>query len=470
MSNSYKDWIDTCNNNLTPILAEFSKNNISLQNHIEIFNLLLYLPPKEITIRIFCNPDIKIINTSLKLLLENFNFIFGLKAKWLARKLKTNQAKIKFILITKCLIGCDYFYNKKYTSAFDSFRWCLKLLYYLEKQFKHHKEIKFDLDMLNDIELFCNIYCSRCLLKDYRENNIFEWMNLREDKKSALDDTVISESLLYGILRSFKDSSNTSNTIVLPEQYKTNKVLEILTELLYFIATSKSSLTEYEVEHTEKYFRLALKVNRTSLVSIIEKTIVILTTKLSNDPCVINTTVSLIKYIILYGGIQVSVLYFFYSLYLYYLKQFPHYQAMSQVQLEEDCIKFATLVYTKVNDDVKLKANKDKIKGTLPHFLITQGQGKLIMVDIFTKVWKKTQNNFEKEHSHLRIKLIHIWHRHNNIKKIKETNEYIYGFKWIETWAKHYTENHSNDLSPEILKVYERVLKSREDSNPQSND
>lgn len=461
MSNSYKDWIDICNKKLTPIFKEFAINNVSIKGLIDIFNLLLYLPPKEITSQIFCNPTIDVVNSSKDLLLKYFNFTFGLKAKWLARKLKTNQEKIVFILLTKCFTGCDYFYHENYTNAFDSFRWCLKLLYYLEKQYKHHKYIEVNVDTLSDIELFCNVYCARCFLKDYRENEIFEWMKLKEDKKSALDDKIISESLLYGIIKSFKDFPDTSQSTISPKKYKANKVLEILTELLFFITTSECSLKEYEVEHTHKYFRLALKVNRIPLVNIIEKTIVVMNSKLFDDPSIITTTENLIKYIILHGDIQVSILYFFYSLYLYYLNRFPDYQNVPHVQLEEDCIKFAALVFQKVDEDVMIGPNGDKIIGVLPQFLITHGNGKLIMVDTLANIRNSTYNDSETEHFHVRLKLIRIWHRHGNTKNIDKKADYTSGYKWFDEWAESYIENHNNDLNSEIFEIYERVSKSR---------
>lgn len=455
MSNNYEGWINACNIKLASIFKDFSNKKVSIKGLLDIFNLILYLPPKEIISRIFYHPSIDIVNGSKNLLLKYFNFTFGLKAKWLARKLKTNQEKIIFILLTKCFMGCDYFYQENYTKAFDSFRWCLKLLYYLEKQYNHHKNIEVNLNTMNDIELFCNIYCAHCFLKDYSENESFEWLKLKEDKKNVLDEKIISESLLYGIVRSFKDFSDTSKSTTLPEKYKANKVLEVLTELQYFITTLECSLKEYEVTDTQKYFRLALKVNRNSLVNIIEKTIVVMNSKLFDDPSIITTIRNLIKYIILHGDVQVSILYFFYSLYLYYLNRFPHYQNMTLIQLEKECIEFAALVYQKVNEDAMIRLNADKIIGSLPQFLVTHSNGKLIMVDTFTN------HNSEKEQFHIRLKHIHVWQRHNSTKKIDKKTDYTSGYKWFDDWAEYYIKNYNNKLNSELLEIYERVSKSR---------
>lgn len=463
MSEPFQICIKAWNDQLFTIIKEFSVNNHSTKVYLDLFNLLSQLPPLEISHRIINNNSFDIVNGAVNVLSESFSFQYGSNCKDLARLIQDDGEKTEFILITQCLMGYWHYHNKQYTDAFDCFRWCLKLISYLEenqqrrrkrrKRLLKHKLLSPNLTILNEVELFCSVHCSYCLIQDGKINNNFQWLKVRNNNGCTMDETIISEGSLFGIMKAF-DPDRINYEIYHIQRHKSTEILETLTDLLYHMAVLNSETREYVTKKVGNKYKVGLWVNDQSLAEIIEKYIIVIASKLKGDPSVVRSLVKLIKCIILYGGIKYKVLQFFYVLYLYYTNNLHKKYQPRQIILENQCLSFADdLNKFMINNSDILPSQQTKF---LPQFLIINKTKKLVMVDqIQRKTSRRKVIGPQKSTHRLQLKLVEKWNKHiSSSRKVSESNTYT-GDTWVENWKNIYFEKPEGDIDNSVIKIYE---------------
>lgn len=283
--------------------------------------------------------------------------------------------RLQNLIIAKSLLGYYKFYHDEFVESFNYFRWCLKLIYLMKRKNKNCKRrkqtmlfSKVDLFQLNQLNQIINLLCVSCLMEDSLKRlndwDVYQPMNIK------LDENTIYSAILYGILENlieiFQNSgkNNKPSKLVkllrldeLSLQYQKCKIYETISEIENIISKHNNKLIEYEINNSEG-FKLGVCVNCFEIDYMIKFSILSVLNKYDDDPTKCNCLVKIIQGILLFGNVDIRVLYFFYEIYKYYEKKYKKCQIEMEEYFNNDVTQTITDTTTTATTAISTKNDK----------------------------------------------------------------------------------------------------------------
>lgn len=423
-----------------------------------VTKLILILCPEEKMRMIFdksCYTRLQLEELMNKEMLKYVELDFEINPKFVAKALVKSMTdhrslfnyKVFLLLANKGILAYLSKFDGDYLKGFIDFRWCLQFIYYIKFLDPLKSEIK---DFLEDCERMFAILCAKCLLKEFEERGDEQIISQLETLK--LDEAGILQSLLFTVLDCTDPSMMTTGNYL--DRYILSIFFESLGEIERFIAIFKGSLAEYEYRPNVNY--LALRVHRGHLNDTIRRYILSTTTKLNDDPAIIRCIHRILECLVLYGGVHMDIILFFYSLRQYYIKALtvtwePSFDSNLTrecvILLEEICQKWET---------VKNENNSRVVQ--LPQVLLKSMLSEFVIVDeIFDE-------NRPLEHHHdltimlssMKLRVKHKWFGETHTSKEYSNSMWQIGMEWVIFWKDCYIDNH-DALPPEMIQIFNGV-------------
>lgn len=424
----------------------------------KVTKLILILCPEEKMRMIFdksCYTRLQLEGLMNKEMLKYVELDFNVNPKVVAKALVKSTAdhpnvfcyKVFLLLANKGILAYLANFDGDYLKGFIDFRWCLQFIYYIKRLDPLEGEIK---NFLEDCERMFAILCAKCLMKEIEEKGDKQITSQLEILR--LDEGSILQSLLFTVIDCTDPSMMTTGNYL--DRYILSMFFESLGEIERFIAIFKGSLAEYECMPNVN--DLALRVQREHLNDTIRRYILSMTTKLNGDPAIIRCIHKILECLVLYGGVHMGIIQFFYSLKKYYLGVLS---AASELPFDSKLTKECVTLLDKICqewDNVKTKSNSRLIQS--PQILLKSMFGEFVIVD------EVFDENRPLEHHHdlsimlssMKLKVKHKWFGETHTFKEYSNSMWKIGMEWVVFWKDCYIDNHE-ELPLEMIQIFNGI-------------
>lgn len=438
------------------IAAKFrSASKYSERLYRRVVLLILTYCPQECTRTIFgknCKTRLKMENLMNNEMLKYVELDFHANSKVMAKALvkctsssmKVFEYKIFLLLANKGIFAYLSYFDGEYLKSFTEFRECLQFIYYI-KQFGPEKCQIYS--FLDDCERMFSILCATSLMAEIegRRNSCV----LSRFKDFKLDEVSVLQGLFFTVIDCTDPSLMTAANDL--DRYVLGRFFESLGEIERSIAIYRGSLAEYECKPNVN--DLALRVQKDHLGGMIRRYILAMTIKLSDDPAIIRCLYSILEGLVLYGGVHMEVIWFFYSLKVYYEVAMESSEEFLDKDLTKECVMMLNLVCQKWQQ-IRKKYKPRTVQ--LPQILLKSMFGDFVIVD---EVFEEN-NPFEHHHelsvilSSIKLKAKHKWFGEVNAFEAYSDSMWKTGMEWVDFWKDCYLDNHS-ELPVELLVILE---------------
>ncbi|CAR23472.1 Ady4p [Lachancea thermotolerans CBS 6340] len=358
------------------------------------------------------------------------------------------ELKLKQVVWTKTMIAFFDYFDGEFGDAFFELRWILQFLHEVRK---FPGVLYSNLVLSLDYERSLSLLCSRSLIKSLQPPNSIRAKNGVQLKVNRLN---IFEGLLTNILDCTEPSVLTCVDVV--DYYMMDQLFTVLGEVERSIAFLKGTVCDAR-EHS-KYQGFVIRAQRTHIDSMIRKYILASTFKLPGDPTFIKCFDGVLDGILLYGGIHICVILFFYKVKEFF--QAKHYALkQNKPPLEAPrppCVAIIDGIILGLGQEIE-----SRVTGEIqcPQVLVKADNHEILMVDT---VFEESEN----DHNH-DITILLSAAKLKAKKKLRGgpqvhqkyvVSQWQIGLSWVSFWEVCYTDN--KGVVPHELQV--RMKKVRE--------
>lgn len=376
---------------------------------------------------------------------------FDMDAKFLAKSLAKTQAvsekvsiahKISFMVRSKGILSFMLYFDGRNMESFEGFRWCLQLLYHIERYAIDIQDIR---SLLEDCQRIFSILCAKSLI-----NRIIERGQFFPNEQSLLsksNEGDVLQGLLFTIMECTEPSMIISETQL--ELFVLSKFFEVLGDIESCMAVLNGFLIE--CIYNDGPYNLALRLQRSSLNEMIRKYIFGTTMTVEGDPTVMHQSGKIIEAIILYGGIHIDILRFFHAVYGFYRSSFMDaVDYIPESVLTRECISMVDNII-KEWDGITSQCDPKTVQ--LPQVLLRTTEGSIVMVE---EVLEESLNEHRHEITSL-LSSIKLRTKRRLLGETQVQNNYsIYlrklGVDWVTLWEQSYLDN-NDDLPADLLQL-----------------
>lgn len=355
--------------------------------------------------------------------------------------------KVFLLLVNKGILAYLAQFDGDHLTGFTDFRWCLQFIYHIKRVDVQEDKIK---TFLEDCERMFAILCAKCLMNEI-ENRGDKWITSQLELLK-LDEASILQSLLFTVADCTEPSMMTTASYL--DRYVLSMFFESLGEIERSISILKGSLAEYEC--LPNVNDLALRIQKDHLNDTIRKYILSMTNKLDGDPAIIRCIYKILEAFVLFGGIHMEIVQFFYSLKVYYIKTLSAaFEYSFDNDLTKECI---TLLDTICQEWGKVKGNFPSKAVQLPQVLLKSIFGEFVLVD------EVFDENRPLEHHHdlsiklssMKLKAKHKWFGETHTSQRYSDLMWQIGMEWVVFWKDCYIDNH-DELPIEMVHIFNGI-------------
>lgn len=423
-----------------------------------VTKLILMLCPEEKLRMIFdknCYTRLQLKELMNTEMLKYVELDFEVNPKFVAKSLIKSIAdhptvfryKVFLLLANKGILAYLAKFDSHYLKGFIDFRWCLQFIYYIKRLDPLEGEIK---NFLGDCERMFAILCGKCLIKEIEERG--GKLIAPQLEVLKLDEASVLQSLLFIVIDCTDPFMMTTGNYL--DRYILSIFFESLGEIERYIAFFKGSLAEYE--YLPNIHDLALKVERDHLNDTIRRYILSLTVKLNEDPAIIRCIYRILECLLLYGGVHMRIIHFFYSLKEYHMRALT---AASELSFDSNFTKESVTLLARICEEWEtVKCKNDSNMVQLPQVLLKSMFGEFVIVD------EVFDENRPLEHHHdlsimlssMKLKVRHKWFGETHTFKEYSNSMWKIGTEWVIFWKDCYIDNHGV-LPLEMIQIFNDI-------------
>lgn len=355
-------------------------------------------------------------------------------AKAIAKSTASSQSsvltnKMTTLLLNKGINTFFHYFDEDYSRGFAGFRWCLQLIYYVQRFNVAHLV---DQDFFEDCERLFSLLCAKCLILDVR-TKMDSWSTY-QPVCSKLDEQSILQGLLFNIMECTDPSTMTSRDQL--DRFILGNFFESLGEIEESISIFSGILTEYE--YGSLSYDLALRVQRCSVNEMIRKYILGMTMKLNGDPAALHCANKILEGLLLFGAVHIDIVCFFHCLKNYYCTKL-HFHDLKETGLTRECV---SMVDNIVEEWETIRTDCDSKTIQLPQVLLRTINGAIVMVD---EVFEESPHEHKHEISVLlsSMKLRAKQKCFGDARVHTESSRSVrkFGIEWVNFWKNCYLDN-----------------------------
>lgn len=367
---------------------------------------------------------------------------------------KTLESKTYSILLVKALITFLYYFDQEYGSAFFGFRWILQFIHECRKS---PSCMNFQFMLTLDYERSLSLLCARALVYDFNSGRMVKNIAGTEIKVNRLD-------ILEGLLTNILDCTEPSILGCIDELdcYMLDQLFSVIGEIEEAISILDGSILEFE--HYPGNNDFGVRPTRSHVDSMIRKYILASTLKLEGDGSILYCMDKILTGLILYGGIHLEPISFFYNLRLYYKKMLPDTFVQNNFveELSNNCLD---LVERIIKESKTLRSTTHAFYLQCPQILVKIPSGNIIMVD---EVYEESQH----EHSHelsmflssLKLRAKKKLYGASRVYEEYSQHQWILAVGWIAYWQNCFLDN-QGALPAELESLVSEVVTHTSDLN-----
>ncbi|SCU85376.1 LADA_0D07140g1_1 [Lachancea dasiensis] len=213
------------------------------------------------------------------------------------------ELKIKLVILAKTVMAYLNYFDGDFGESFFKFRWILQFLHEARKLpgILHIKLVR-----SLDYERSLSLLCAKSLLNVFEKPQCTKWRSGADFKVNRLE-------IIEGLLANILDCTEPSILTCVDEldYFMMDKLFTVLGSMEKYIALLRGPLCEVDGMGTSKSH--AIRPQRCHVEGMIRKYILASTFKLAGDPTISYTFEKILEGILLYGGIHLCIMTFFYK-------------------------------------------------------------------------------------------------------------------------------------------------------------
>ncbi|SCU81326.1 LAMI_0B05710g1_1 [Lachancea mirantina] len=350
-------------------------------------------------------------------------------------------AKIRLIVLAKTLMAFLDLFDNEFANAFFEFRWILQ---FMHEARKCQDVAGISVIISSDHERSLSIWCARTLIDETGRFRRTRGVKNRELKINRLD-------VLEGILVNILDC--TSETFMLEcidelDYFMMDRLFTVIGDIERNIAFLKGPVCE--LEEQKGVYEIALRAQRAHIDSMVRKHILASTFKLPGDVSIVSCMDKILEGLLLYGGVHLPVIDFFYKVMQYYRNQIQNSPGSNSCERPRSHIK---LVNEIVADWRQMVDDSDAMNMQCPQTLMKIGDRGIVMID---EVFEESEN----DHNHdltlfLSSVKLRAKKRFYGVSKVQgefSKAQWHVGISWIKFWESCYLDN-QRQLPRELAEI-----------------
>ncbi|CUS22834.1 LAQU0S07e01178g1_1 [Lachancea quebecensis] len=367
------------------------------------------------------------------------------------------ELKLKQVVWTKTMIAFFDFFDEEFGDSFFELRWILQFLHEVRK---FPGAVSSNIMLSLDYERSLSLLCSRSLIRSLQPSNSVKARNGAQIKVNRLN---IFEGLLTNILDCTEPSVMTCVDVV--DYYMMDQLFTVLGEVERSIAFLKGGVCDAK-EHS-KYHGFVIRAQRSHIDSMIRKYILASTFKLPGDPSFIQCFDGILDGILLYGGVHICVVLFFYKVKEFF--QAKHY-ALKQDKVPSNaprppCVAIIDAIISSLGREIE-----SKITGEIqcPQVLVRADNHEILMADT---VFDESENDHNHDITILlsaaKMKAKKRFRGGPQVHQKYVISQWQIGLSWVSFWEVCYADNKGivpDDLQVRIKGVRELASSSMNES------
>ncbi|SCW04082.1 LAFE_0H05512g1_1 [Lachancea fermentati] len=344
---------------------------------------------------------------------------------------KVLETKLQLVLLIKSFLAFLNLFDSEYRKAFFDFRWILQFLH-CARRIPHTTNLK---DILSlDYERSLSILCAKSLIKEFNHNGSIKTIEGGDLKIDRLD-------ILEGILTNILDCTEPSILTCRDEldYFMMDDFFTVIGDLEEIISILKGPICEFEI--TSGLKEIAIRPQRSHIDSMIRKYILASTFKLKGDESVVLCMNKILVGFLLYGGVHLIIIFFFFNIRRYYLADCSEYSDLISVDhvLTRNCVKLVEEILNDGTHEGKWNLAQNI---QFPQVLLSITDDDLIMVD---EAYEESVHDHNHDLS-LFLSAVKLKAKRKLYGSPKVQGEYSriqwnLGLSWVKFWENCYVDN-----------------------------